>query len=263
MRSSDEVEDDHTYDDDSKTLTKADRRNIKLVIQGLGYWLGGVIGYCSIFLLTTILSFLFSVISQGISTFEGHRTVNSIFEVFGWIIVIATLLNTLLYLGGKILILFTPWKTGATLWFILSLVFTVALIGFRIFLIAREGAWGRSLMTYLFGLTIAGKLYFCINEVLFICMWLLMIVGLWRLMKFSRKPNIRMRVILMGMLGTGFWVVLVIIPLLSEYFPVSSQIALWVVVTLKLLLTLAMGGFMLFQHYTIVNEVCSELARAK
>lgn len=249
---------------DGEELTKAERRNLKLVDQGLGYWLGGVVGFCTIYLVTTILGFFISMFFHGVSTQKGFQTLGTINEIIGWTVLIATLLNLLLYLGGKVLTMFTPWTTGATIWFILSLAITACFIGFRLFLMTRAGIWGSLAATFTLSSTVlAGKLFYLMNEILFLIMWLLMIIGLWQLGKFARKPMTRQRVMLMGMLGTGFWVVLVFHPLLSEYFPVSSQTALWIVLTFKLLLTLAMGGLLIFQHIKVVSEVRSVIHRRR
>lgn len=257
-------DDDVEEEEDAGELTKAERRNLKLVDQGLGYWLGGVVGFCSIYLVATILSFFLSLISQGISTMDGHRFFGTISEIVGWIVTIAMFLNLLLYLGGKVLTLFTPWATGATIWFVLSMVVTAGFIGFRIFLMAREGNWTAIPMAFsLFATLLAGKLYYLISESLFLIMWLLMLMGLWQLAKFVRKPMIRQRVMLMGLMGLGCWVVLVFFPLISQIFPANSKVAFWILVTFKFLLTLGIGALMIFQHLSVVNEVRSVMHRRK
>ena len=257
-------DDDDVEEEDAGELTKAERRNLKLVDQGLGYWLGGVVGYCSIYMVATIFSFFFSLIGQGITSLQSMQTFGTITEIIGWILLIAMLLNFLLYLGGKVLTLFTPWATGATIWFVLSMAVTAGFIGFRIFLMVRERNWGTIPLTFsISGTMLAGKLFYLINEGLFLIMWLMMVMGLWQLAKFVRKPMTRQRVMLMGLMGLGCWVVLVFSPLVSEIFPANSKAALWIIVTFKLLFTLGMGGLMLFQHLSVVNEVRSIMHRRR
>jgi len=108
-------DDDDDVEEDAGELTKAERRNLKLVDQGLGYWLGSVVGYCSIQMVSMILSFFLFLIMQGVSTANGFQTLATISDVVGWCIFIAMLLNTLLYLGGVVLTLFMPWITGVTI----------------------------------------------------------------------------------------------------------------------------------------------------
>lgn len=257
-------EDDDDAEVDSSELTKAERRNMKLADQGLGFFLGSVIGYCTLQMVGIVISFILFLIMQGISTIDGFQTLGTVSDVIGWIIFIALVLNTLLYLAGVILTMFTPWITGATVWFLMGLVMSIGFLGWRIFLIIRANAWKE--LPAVFALTgstlVDGKLFYFIGEILFLIMWVMLIVALWQLGKFARKPMTRQRVMLLGMLGIGCWVVIVIYPLLGEWIP-QSKAAVWVLLIFRVLLSLGFGGLLIFQHLNVVNDVRAVMARRK
>jgi hypothetical protein len=258
------ADDDDDVEEDAGELTKAERRNLKLVDQGLGYWLGSVVGYCSIQMVAMILSFFLFLIMQGVSTANGFQTLATISDVVGWCIFIAMLLNTLLYLAGVVLTLFMPWVTGSTIWFLLTLILSMALLGWILFVTIYEKMWNSSLplITSKDVMYAKDKLFYFVGEAILLFVWLAMVVALWQTGKYARKPVARQRVLLMGMLGAACWAVIVFFPLLSHLIS-DSRAVVWVVLTFRLLLTLGIGGLMIFQHLSVVNEVRSIMHRRK
>ncbi len=257
-------DDDDVEEEDAGELIKAERRNLKLVDQGLGYWLGSVVGYCSIQMVVMILSFFILLIMQGVSSPSGFQTLGTISQIVGWCVFIAMLLNTLLYLGGVTLTLFMPWVTGVTIWFVLNLVLSLLLLGWVLFVTIYEKMWDSSLPTIMNkdAIYAVDKLFYFIGETILLFMWLTMMVALWQIGKYARKPLTRQRVMLMGMLGVGCWVVIVFFPLLSHSIS-GAGAGVWVVLIFRLLLTLGIGGLMIFQHLSVVNEVRSIMHRRR
>jgi hypothetical protein len=243
-------------EDNSEELTKAERRNLKLVDQGLGYYLGSVIGYCSLQMVSIVFSFLLFLLMQAVSTANGFETISTISDVIGWCIFIVMVLNALLYLGGIVLTLFMPWVTGVTIWFVLTLVMSLALLGWILFVSIHQKMWN-SHLPLIFSKDVAysqDKLFYFIGEAIFLFMWLTMTVALWHIAKYARKPLTRQRVMLLGMLGSGCWLVITLAPLLSHLISGSKAVA-WILLIFRVILTLGIGGLMIFQHLNAVNEV--------
>lgn len=256
-----DVDDDD--EDRGEDLTKAERRNLKLVDQGLGYYLGSVIGYCSLQMATMVFSLLLRLLLS-VSSFNSYQTIDSIFEVVFWCIFIVMLLNALLYLGGIVMTMFMPWVTGVTIWFVLTLVLSLALISWIIFVSIYQHMWN-SHLPLIFHKDAAyhsDKLFYFIGEAIFLFMWLSMTVALWHIGKYARKPLTRQRVMILGMLGTACWLILTLAPLLS-HINSNSRVIVWIIWIFQGILTLGIGGLMIFQHLNVVNEVRSVMYRRK
>lgn len=252
-------------EDDREELTKAERRNLKLVDQGLGYYLGSVIGYCSLQMLSIIFNFILFVVMHFLSTSSGVQTFFTVSEVIGWCIFIGAVLNTLLFLAGIVLTLFMPWVTGVTIWFVLTLVMSLGLLGLTLFVTIYLHMWSSNLSLIFskdFVYSKDGFLYFVV-EVSFLFMWLMMIFALWHMAKFARKPMTRQRVMLLGLLGFGCWLIVTFAPLLSHLNPKHYDYITWIIMTFRLILTLGIGGLMIFQHLNVVNEVRTVMYRRR
>lgn len=256
------ADDDDDEANDGK-LTKAERRSMTLVHQGLGFFLGSIVGYCSIQMVAAILSFLLLLIGQGISTMDGFRGLQTVAEVIGWIVFVALVLNTMLYISGNILTLFTPFITGATLWFIMGLVLALGFIGFQGYL-AYQAGWEYAPQSLNGGLVLlASKLYYFVSAALLFFMWLFMMIGQWQLGKFARKPMTRQRVMILCLVGLGCWVVVFGFPAVIELIKPSSKVAMWVIFVFRLLMILGAGVALIFQHLRVVNEVRNVMMRKR
>lgn len=257
-------DDDAEEEVDSTELTKAERRSMKLADQGLSYFTGTVVGFCSIQMVGTVLSFILFLIMQGISSMSGFQTLSTISEVIGWIMFIGLVLNTVAFLAAIVLTMFTPWVTGATLWFMMSLVTMLGFLGWRLFLVIKANEW--KALPAVFALTGStfgeSKLYYFIGEALFIFQWVFLMVALWQLGKFARKPMTRQRVILLIIMGLASWSVMTLYPLLGEMIT-ASKVAAWVLLIFRVLLTIGIGILMILQHLTVVNDVRAVVARRK
>lgn len=257
--------DDEEDEDSSAELTKAERRNLKLVDQGLGYYLGSVIGYCTLQMLSIVFSFLLFVFMHFITTGAGAQTFFTVSEVIGWCIFIGAVLNTLLYLAGMVLTLFMPWVTGVTIWFVLTLVMSLMLLGWILFVTIYEHMWSAN-VSLIFSKDVVysnNKFLYFVGEALFVFMWLTMMVALWHIGKFARKPMTRQRVLLLGLLGFGCWLVVVLAPLLSHLNPKHYDYITWIIMSFRLILIIGIGGLMIFQHLNVVNEVRSVMYRRR
>ncbi|MFT3879533.1 MAG: hypothetical protein QM703_07730 [Gemmatales bacterium] len=249
---------------DGEELTKAERRNLKLVDQGLGYYLGSVIGYCSIQMAAILFSFFLFLLLQVVSTANGFQTITTISEVIGWCIFISLVLNALLFLGGIVLTLFMPWITGVTLWFVLTLILFLALSGWIVFVTTYRHLWD-SHLPLIFSRDVfysMDKLFYFIAEGIFLVMWLAMTAGLWHIGKYARKPLLRQRIMLLGMLGGACWGAIALAPLMSQLNSGSKAVA-WIILIFRVILTLGIGGLMIFQHLDIVNEVRAVMYRRR
>ena len=247
-------DDDEEVSRDDTALTKAERRNLSLVDQGLGYYLFGMIGLFGIVMAAVVILDFVMLISLGISTADGARAMGNVGEVIGWIIRVAVLLCILLVVAGQVLTVFTPWITGATIWFILSLIITVGLIGYRVFVMITGSGFGSG-MSSLMGSLGEDKVLYYLHQALVLVAWLLVLLGLWQLAKFARKPLTRQKVMLLGMLGVGLAIASQIVQLLIYNYPPTSKAAVWVVVIALTLATLGVGTLMIYQHLNVINEV--------
>ncbi|HQR06606.1 MAG TPA: hypothetical protein PLN21_07275 [Gemmatales bacterium] len=256
---------DDGEEEDREELTKAERRNLKLVDQGLGYYLGSVIGYCSIQMMAMVISFLLFLMLQAVSTANGFQTLGTISKVVGWCIFFVMVLNALLYLGGIVLTLFMPWVTGVTVWFVLTLVLSLVLIGWILFVSIYYHIWNTTDLPRIFSkeiLYLFDKPFYFVGEAIFLFMWLTMTIALWQIGKYARKPLTRQRVMLLGMLGSACWAVIVFAPLLSHIDSDSKAVG-WIILIFRVILTLGIGGLMIFQHLNVVNEVRSVMYRRR
>lgn len=258
------VEDDDA-ESDSQELTKAERRNLKLVDQGLGYYLGSVIGFCSIHMAAMVFSFLLFLIAQAVSTISGFQTLGTISDVIGWCILIAMVLNALLYFAGIVLTLFMPWVTGVTIWFVLTVVLSLAFVGWMVFVLTDYQMWNTKDLPRITSrdiLYLVNKPFYFIGESVFLFMWLAMIIAFWQIGLYARKPLVRQRVMLLGMLGTGCWAIITFTPLLSHLNSDSKAVG-WIILIFRVIITLGIGGLMIFQHLNVVNEVRAVMYRRK
>lgn len=258
------IKDDEEEEDDEE-LTKAERRNLKLVDQGLGYYLGSVIGYCSLHMVAMVISFLMFLLLQAVSTADGFQTLATIAKVIRWCIFLVMVLNALLYLGGLVLTLFMPWVTGVTIWFVLTLVLSLALIGWMLFVTLYYHMWTSTDLPHIFSkeiLYLIDKPFYFVGETIFLFMWLTMTVALWHIGKYARKPLTRQRVMLLGMLGSACWAVITFAPLLSHINTDSKAVG-WIILIFRVILTLGVGGLMIFQHLNVVNDVRSVMHRRR
>lgn len=250
----DDDEDDEAIDDGK--LTKAERRSLMLTDQGLGVFIGSVIGFCSIEIISALMMILFAL-----------TNLNTFAEVVIWILFIATLLNCLVYLAANVLTLFTPLITGAKVWFILSLLTFIAFIGWRVYLVTAEQRFpGFGLMVlrmFDFFMLADQKVYYFISQGLFLLFWLVMMLGLWQLGKFARRPLTRQRVMLLMLLGVGCWIVMVGLPFIPSLFGSVTRAGVWMFLSMKALLTSAAGLILIIQHLTVVNEVRTMMFRRK
>lgn len=275
-RSDDDDEDDETEERESAKLTKAERRNLKLTYQGLDYFKFGVVGYCSITMAMTVLALLLTLIAQGVSSLDGMKALGTFSSVINWIFFGLMVLNTLLFLAGVVLTLFTPWITHATIWFILSLLCATGYFGWRIYWMIMHGnTWQ---LASVFGIN---TLVAIALELLFLLIWVFMIVGLWQLGRFARKPMTRQRVLLLGILGFACWGLVLAWPYIMGLFTpyktvitkdsisvveneyAMSKAAGWVMLIFEVLVKLGMCALLIYQHLMVVPEVQAVMQRRK
>ncbi|MFO0812559.1 MAG: hypothetical protein U0796_05040 [Gemmatales bacterium] len=251
------ADDDDDEANDGK-LTKAERRSMNFVDLGLSIFTGSVICFYCLRMVSLVFIMILVLLAQATS---GGRAMATFFEVVMWIIIIAFLINYVVYLFSNILLLFTPLKTGATLWFILGLLTIVALLSWSIYSAFQTGWRPRFTMhTDITGLT--AMLIYIGNLLAVYVAWLCIMIGLWQLGKFARKPMTRQRVIMLCLFTLVSEIVLGGFPLLLG-ITAGSMVSFWVIIIIYTLLTVAAGAFLSLQHMIVVGEVRAVMVRRK
>ncbi len=264
-------------------LTKAEKRNLNMVDQGLSLFTYSIYGYCGTKMVLAVLGFLLLLLSQTASapTFNAQtrqlegggmlKFVAGVADVMLWTNKIAMVLNSMLFLAALALLMFTPWITIATVWFLLSLICLSGYAGYLIYqsiqaktLVINSGiifASDEGLIRG-FGNRLSPWWERVLWEVLFFAIWFLVILGCWQLAKFCRKPQLRQSIIILMLIGIGTWALLHLLPLTGLIDP-QGKASMWVAAIVNVILVIGLGLLLIFQHHSIVGQVQNMLYRQR
>ncbi len=272
---------DHTVE--TGELTKAEKRNLNMVDQGLSLFTYSVYGYCGAKMILAVMGFVLLLLFQTISEpkfnaqtreIEGGgmlRFVGGMADVVSWTNKITMVLNTMLFIAALALLLFTPWITIATVWFLLSLICVSGYAGYLIFqsiqaktFVLNSGIIFSTELQSRKGFVNASSAWWqqLLWESLFFAIWFLVIMGCWQLARFCRKPQLRQSLIILMLTGMGVWALLYLLPMTGLIDP-QGKASMWVAVIVNVILVIGLGLLLIFQHHAVIGQVQHMLYRQR